>query len=123
MLLTAWITVFAGLGKKPPISTIILAAVGVLLMFIGNFMGTIKPTYMFGIRTPWMLANNEVWAKTHRVGGFTYFFGGLFTAIAAFLFTNVWKVVVLIATILFITLVPLVYSYIEFRKSEKKKQS
>ncbi|WP_316568786.1 SdpI family protein [Neobacillus sp. YIM B06451] len=43
--------------------------VGLLFIFIGNLSPKFKPNYFLGIRTPWTLANEDVWKKTHRFGG------------------------------------------------------
>jgi uncharacterized membrane protein len=46
----------------------VLAVNGMLLFFLilGNYMGTIPPNFIMGIRTPWTLANDDVWRATHR---------------------------------------------------------
>ncbi|MCJ8008661.1 SdpI family protein [Lederbergia wuyishanensis] len=43
--------------------------IGLLFIFIGNLSPKFKPNYFIGIRTPWTLANEDVWRKTHRFGG------------------------------------------------------
>ncbi|MBS4196688.1 SdpI family protein [Lederbergia citri] len=45
------------------------ALIGLLFIFIGNLSPKFKPNYFIGIRTPWTLANEDVWRKTHRFGG------------------------------------------------------
>ena len=40
-----------------------------LFMVMGNFMGTIKPNYFIGVRTPWTLEDPDIWKKTHRATG------------------------------------------------------
>jgi uncharacterized membrane protein len=42
---------------------------GVLFIFLGNYMPKVKQNYFIGFRTPWAIANEEVWKKTHRLGG------------------------------------------------------
>lgn len=51
--------------------------VGLLFIFIGNLSPKFKPNYFLGIRTPWTLANEEVWKKTHRFGGKIFVISGL----------------------------------------------
>src|SRR5262249_43685722 len=55
------------------------AAVGVLLVVLGNFLGKVTRNFFVGIRTPWTLASEEVWFKTHRLGGKLFVFAGLAT--------------------------------------------
>jgi uncharacterized membrane protein len=44
---------------------------GILLMFalFGNVLGKVRPNFWIGIRTPWTLANEQVWTDTHRLAG------------------------------------------------------
>ncbi|HVY72096.1 MAG TPA: SdpI family protein, partial [Verrucomicrobiae bacterium] len=44
-------------------------AVALLFVVLGNYMTKLRPNHHVGIRTPWTLASEEVWRKTHRVGG------------------------------------------------------
>jgi len=53
---------------------LVLFAASVMLAVLGNEMGRIRQTWFVGIRTPWTLADERVWRRTHRVGA-RYFFG------------------------------------------------
>ncbi len=57
-------------------------ALGVLFIIIGNYMSKTEPNFFFGIRTPWTLANSEVWARTHRLGGWMFVVTGIATIVA-----------------------------------------
>jgi uncharacterized membrane protein len=48
-----------------------LANVGIpiLLVITGNYLGKIRSNFLFGIRTPWTLASDLSWNKTHRLAG------------------------------------------------------
>lgn len=81
-------------------SNIIMVGVGILLAFIGNELPRVPPTYFVGIRTPWTLADDRVWRKTHRVGGRMFFAGGVMIALAA-LFLPMSAVVPLLLVIVF----------------------
>ena len=60
---------------------LIFPLIGLLFAFLGNYFKTIKPNYFIGIRTPWTLENEEVWKKTHLIGGKLWFVGGLLMAL------------------------------------------
>jgi uncharacterized membrane protein len=47
----------------------VAVAVGVLVVAIGNLLGKLRHNFVFGVRTPWTLANERVWDKTHRFTG------------------------------------------------------
>ena len=99
------------------ISSFIFVAVGLLLMIIGNFLGKVRKNFFLGIRTPWTLASDEVWAKTHRVGGWCFVIAGVLMAlmgVAAPASNMRWVIGVIVA----IALVPVVYSYFAYRRIE-----
>ena len=51
--------------------------VGVLFLIIGNMMGKVKTNWFMGFRTPWALSDPDVWNRTQRLGGWTFFLSGL----------------------------------------------
>ena len=48
---------------------LIIGAIGLVFAALGDQLGKTRPMYMVGIRTPWTLADPEVWMATHRLGG------------------------------------------------------
>lgn len=58
--------------------------VGLLFIFIGNLSPKFKPNYFIGIRTPWTLANEDVWKKTHRLGGKVFVIAGILLLLVPF---------------------------------------
>ena len=109
------VSIQAALGANFNISTMVLVAVGLLLMVLGNFMGKVRKNFFIGIRTPWTLASDEVWAKTHRLGGWCFVLAGAAMVLMALLAPNV-KWIVYIVVVL--ALVPVAYSYIAYRRIE-----
>lgn len=55
---------------------------GILFALIGNVLGQVRHNYFVGIRTPWTLADEEVWRRTHRVGARLFVLLGVATAVA-----------------------------------------
>jgi uncharacterized membrane protein len=99
-------------------SGIILAGVGLLFAFIGNYMPTLKPNYFAGFRLPWTLENADNWKKTHALGGKLWFAGGLFVAVVC-LFTPVTLSIIIFFTVMtIITILPGVYSYRLYKKQK-----
>lgn len=83
MIAAGWSTALAGLGIRLPVGRIIPGLMGVMLMGLGNYMPRIRHNYTFGIRTPWTLASETVWRKTHRAGGYGFIAGGLLLILTA----------------------------------------
>jgi uncharacterized membrane protein len=46
-----------------------LAGAGVLFIVIGNYLPKTRYNYVMGFRTPWALADEGVWDRTHRFAG------------------------------------------------------
>ena len=98
---------------------VVTIACGVLFCTLGNYMPKIKHNYMFGIRTPWTLANEAVWHATHRMAGPIWFCCGLAMIVAAFVLSSgVLPVAILVLTLV-CAFVPTVYSFLLFQKTKK----
>ncbi len=93
----------------------VFSIIGLLFAFLGNYFKTIKPNYFIGIKTPWTLENEEVWKKTHQLGGKLWFIGGLLMALT-FVLPNKIQFYTFMGIVAVITIVPIVYSYLEFKK-------
>ena len=61
----------------------LFAAIGVLFAVVGNLLGKVRHNYILGIRTPWTLADERVWDKTHRVTGRLLALAGVVLALGA----------------------------------------
>lgn len=94
------------------------AGIGVLFILLGNYFGKIKFNYTFGIRTPWTLANEEVWLKTHRFAGPLWVVGGALFCLVGFLPPS-FTAVIFGIVLCIIAVIPMVYSYLLFRKLEQ----
>ena len=104
----------AGAGYAVPMPIIALCAVGVLFMVLGNYMGKLRKNFFIGIRTPWTLASDAVWERTHRLGGWVFVLAGLLLVLGAIVRAPSWvPVVVLILAVL----IPCAYSYVIYRQS------
>lgn len=65
------------------IASLIIGAVGILFLVLGNYMPKVAQNSTFGIRTKWTYANAEVWQKTNRLGGWLFALIGLLMLITA----------------------------------------
>ncbi|MBO9730886.1 MAG: SdpI family protein [Chitinophaga sp.] len=93
--------------------------VQMILLFIticGNLLYSVRPNPYLGIRTPWTLKNDTVWRETHRLGGVMMFIMGATGFIATFFADRQQVHFVLVTSLLTATFIPMVYSYIRYRK-------
>ncbi len=97
------------------IKMIILVILGVVILVLGNYMPAFKPNYFIGIRTPWTLESEEIWRKTHRMGGWLWSITGILTIILALINVNPLIIFVLIMLASFI---PVIYSFVLYLKKE-----
>lgn len=95
--------------------------VSVAIMFIlfGNVMGKIKHNYFVGIRTPWTLADERVWIKTHRFAAPLWVMAGFIILFVSFK-GGITAFAVLIISTLIATFVPLIYSYKIYKELNNK---
>lgn len=68
---------FSAFGHKVDIGLVVGGSVGVFFIVIGNFIGTIRPNWFVGIRTPWTLSSRLSWDKTHQAGGWWFVLSGV----------------------------------------------
>lgn len=95
----------------------ILAGVGLIFVLIGNQLGKSRSMYLIGIRTPWTLASEEVWVRTHRLAGKLMAAGGALLVLAAFLPLPSGLIAALLGTVISVAvIIPLVYSYVLWRR-------
>ncbi len=98
---------------------ILFALIGMLFAILGNYFQTVRPNYFIGIRTPWTLENEQVWRKTHQLGGRLWMAGGILIAIFSFSISNNHILTITFSSILFVmVIVPVVFSYTEFQKEK-----
>jgi uncharacterized membrane protein len=107
--------IFNGLGYHVNMDWIANIGLGLLFIILGNYMPKVKTNYFIGIRTPWTLANETVWTRTHRFGGKVFFISGIIILVSAFAPSSI-RAVLLIASIVCIAVVPMVYSYAVYKK-------
>ena len=114
------VTARSRFNKNLKVSQIITVAVGLMFAVIGNYMPKFKYNYTMGIKTPWTLASETVWEKTHRKSGALWVFGGIGIALSSFLTPRYSFALLMIITIV-ISGIPMVYSYFEFKREQKNK--
>lgn len=95
----------------------LLILIGILYIILGNYFKTIKANYFIGIRTPWTLESESVWKETHQLGGKLWFIGGILVVLAGFILEEQPNLIVFLIITGIITIVPVVYSYLLFRKN------
>lgn len=108
-------TIAAAFRMDFNVNLIFCLGIGSLFIFIGNLLPKTKHNYFIGIRTPWTLADEQNWFRTHRLAGKIWVLGGLIVALTA-LAPESFQIPVFLTILAVMVVTPFVYSYTEFRK-------
>lgn len=111
----ALLVLLAATGRDVHVNELVFAGVGLLFIVLGNYLGKVRKNFFIGIRTPWTLASDEVWAKTHRLGGWMFVLAGLVLALSGIFGVNE---IVLASTIVIAAVIPIAYSFILYQRIE-----
>lgn len=103
------------LEKDWDLFALIPVLIGVLFMYIGNYLPKTIRNRTMGIKLRWTMGNDENWQKTHRLGGRLWFWGGL-VMLASALLPIKYTIAVMIAMIVVSVAVPTIYSYSIYKK-------
>src|SRR3989344_62534 len=102
------------------INYFIFPALGVLFYYIGYMIKNVKRNFFIGIRTPWTLANDKVWKKTHERGSLVFKILGVYTLIFIF-FTSKYSFLFFLIPLFILIIYLFVYSYLIFKKEKVNK--
>lgn len=103
------LTIFWNLGRKFNFIQLLVPAFAILFYYGGILISHAKRNWFIGIRTPWTLSSDNVWDKTHKLGGKLFKIAAVVSLIGLiFPEFALWFVLI---PILFAAFYPIVYSY------------
>jgi uncharacterized membrane protein len=105
------------LGYQFNMLTLMMPAMGLLFLAVGWMVGRARRNYFVGIRTPWTLSSDTVWAKTHQLGKWMFIGAGVVMLLSSSLGERGFWVG--IAALLTAAFVPIVYSYLLWKKENQ----
>ncbi len=105
-------------GMDIDISVITVIVIGLAFILLGNYMPKFSRNRTMGIKVYWALANDENWNATHRFGGKVWVIGGIILMLSAFV-PSVAIPYIAAAVLLVISIAPIIYSYVYYRKQLK----
>lgn len=114
-------TTLAAVGRAIDVGAWVSVGVGALIAVIGNLLGKIRSTYTFGVRTPWTLASERSWQRTHRMTGFIWVVVGLATVVLGLVGMPETAIWVLLGGLLGSLVFALWYSYVVWRDDPDKR--
>ena len=90
-----------------------------MIALLGNVLGKVRRNFFVGIRTPWTIANEQVWNATHRLCAKTFFAGGLLGLVAVILRAPFWLPV---TAVIVAVLIPVIYSLMFYKQLERRSE-
>jgi uncharacterized membrane protein len=107
----------ASLSLPIDMTRAITGGVCLLIALLGNVLGKVRRNFYVGVRTPWTLANEQVWNATHRMAGKIFFAAGLLGLLAVILDEPFWVPVALIVAA---ALGSVIYSLVYYKQLERR---
>lgn len=90
---------------------------GILFIIMGNYLPKCRQNYTIGIKTPWTFADEDTWNKTHRMAGWLWIISGIGIILCGLCKWNILMFVI----ILLAAMIPLIYSFVYYKKHEKER--
>lgn len=97
-------------------------AIGILFVILGNIMPKMRRNSLFGLRTKWSMANDNVWQKSQRFSGIASVICGLVMVVMAIFIPGIWNVLLMSAALIVWITVSIVASYRYYQAEEINKQ-
>ena len=107
------------LGREVDVIRLLPIVIGLLFLFIGNYLPKCTPNRTVGIRIKWTLEDEENWIATHRFGGKALVVGALIILATVFLpaKATLWT---MMGALLAVVIVTIFYSYRFYKKKNGK---
>ncbi|MCI8658963.1 MAG: DUF1648 domain-containing protein [Lachnospiraceae bacterium] len=99
---------------------IIFFMLAFMFLLIGNYMPKVQSNFYMGIKTPWTLSSDQVWRKTHRLGGKLYAVCGILLLLSALILPDSITVVLLIVLVFVSTFIVILASWLWWQKESKE---
>jgi len=100
-----------GVKMKPYI--VFPVGLGILFFYVGILLEKAKRNWFIGIRTPWTMSNENVWDRTHKVGGILFKIIGGIAVLGAFF--GKYAFLFVIIPVIFLPIFLIVFSYLNYK--------
>jgi uncharacterized membrane protein len=117
------VIIYATIHRGFEVGKFIFPITGLLFVFIGNIMNSIKPNYFAGFKTPWALENEDNWRATHRLASRVWVAGGLIITVATFVLPDKPAGIVFFSVVAVLVIIPYGYSYRYFKNHRLNQNS
>jgi len=113
------LAIFWNLGFRFDMNYFMIPAFALLLYYAGILVEKAKRNWFIGIRTPWTLSSEQVWDKTHKLGGKLFKASAVIVLLGILFVDYVFYFVII--PIIALLVFSFLYSYLEYQKEISKK--
>jgi len=111
------LTIFWNSGYTFNMITYLSPALAILFYYTGILIENAKRNWFIGIRTPWTLSSDNVWDKTHKIGGKLFKIAGILALLA--IFFESYAILIIVVPVIIVSIYIVAYSYFEYQKEMK----
>lgn len=115
-------TLLPTLGYDINVSFVVIGMIGLLFISLGIILPKLKRNFMFGIRTGWTLSSDNVWEKTHKLGGILFIVLGGITEILLFILKLEMLFFIFLILTMLVSLFLVFYSYYIYKNDKSIKK-
>jgi len=108
-------------GAPVDIGRVVVVAVGLMFIVIGNYLGKTRSNWFVGIRTPWTLSSERSWDRTHRLGGYLFVAAGLISTVLGLAAPPELSAYGMLAAVGVVAVVSILYSYFAWRSDPDRR--
>jgi uncharacterized membrane protein len=109
------LTIFWNLNFRFNMTLLLIPSFSLLFYYMGVLVENTKRNWFIGIRTPWTLSSDEVWNKTHSLGGKLFKLAGIIALIG--IFFQKYAIWFIIVPVIIFSIYIVVYSYIIYKRN------
>ncbi|HQB50503.1 MAG TPA: SdpI family protein, partial [Candidatus Cloacimonas sp.] len=103
------LTILWNIGVRFNFVHLLVPIFSIFFYYCGILIQKAQRNWFIGIRTPWTLSNEEVWNKTHKIGGKLFKIAGIISLIGILL--PEYALFFVICPVIIASLFPVIYSY------------
>ncbi len=108
----------SAMNIAPSISAVIPILLGALFVILGNYLPKMRRNFFIGIRTPWTLADEDVWFRTHRLGGVLFVVCGVLVMVVGPFLHGRAESIFLPTVMGLAALISVIYSFVIYRRPD-----
>jgi len=111
------LTIFWNTGYTFNMIIFLAPALAILYYSCGILIENAKRNWFIGIRTPWTMSSDNVWDKTHKIGGKLFKIAGVFAFMS--IFFQKYAIFIIVFPVMIVSIYTVVYSYFEYQKEKQ----